>query len=99
MPSQKIVNALINAKTEKERKALLLANKKTADLRLARTLKDICQTAWSAAPSRTRKAALALKSLSQFNPTDEIKAYLLWGAGIAELTKGKLLPAQESLDA
>ncbi len=97
-PSRKIVNALINAETESERKLLLLANEKSADARLAQLLKDICQTAWSASPNRTQKAALALKSLSKFKQTDEVKALWLWGAGIAELTKGKLIAALENLE-
>ncbi len=99
MASPKILNALINAAAKSERKALL-ADQKSADaaLLLARQLKDICQTAWSAQPSRTQKAARALKSLSEFSPTDEIKAYAMWGEGIAELTKGRLVAAAENLD-
>lgn len=100
MASPKILNALISAESESERKALLSAHQNTADAALlARQLKDICQSAWSAQPSRTQKAARALKSLSKFNPTGEIKAYSLWGEGIAELTKGKLDAAAENLDA
>ena len=99
MSSQKIVDALLNAKTEKERKSILSAHQKSADAQLARILKDVCQTAWSVAPSRTQKASLALESLGRFNPLDEIEAFRRWGAGIAELTRGRLVPAQESLDA
>ena len=98
MASQKFVHALINAKTENERKKLLTINQKSADADLARILKDICQTAWSAEPSRTQKAAQALKTLSRLNPTDEIKAYQQWGAGIAELTRGRMKAALEALD-
>ncbi|HEY0459042.1 MAG TPA: CHAT domain-containing tetratricopeptide repeat protein [Pyrinomonadaceae bacterium] len=99
MPSQKLINSLINAKTEKERETLLRANEKTAGVRLAQLLKDVCQTAWSANPARTQTAARALKTLSKVKPSDEIKAYFLWGAGIAELTRGRLVAAHESLDA
>lgn len=99
MASPKILNALISVATESERKALLVAHQTYADALLARQLKDICQTAWSAQPSRTQKAARALKTLSKFNPNGEIKAYAMWGAGIAELTKGRLDAAAENLDA
>lgn len=99
MSSPKFVNALIGAKTENDRKKLLTANKKRAAAELARTLKDVCQTAWSSDPTRTQKAARALKSLNRFNPTDEIEAYQLWGAGIAELTRGRMAAAEERLDA
>ncbi|HEY8560198.1 MAG TPA: CHAT domain-containing tetratricopeptide repeat protein [Pyrinomonadaceae bacterium] len=95
----KNLNALIDARTENDRRAWLRAHRKIADARLARRLKDVCQTAWSASPNRTQKAALALKSLRRFNPIDEIEAYFLWGAGIAELTRGRLVEAEKSLAA
>ncbi len=79
---------------------------KTA-LALAWTLKDHCYAAWSSEPQRAVKAAEALRALCLAGDQGgmaasplalEIEALAMWTAGIADLTRGQMMPATQSLD-
>jgi tetratricopeptide (TPR) repeat protein len=98
MQRKELAEELIAAKTAAERARLLTANKKLADEKLARQIKDICYAAWTSTPTQAQKAANALKSLYKFNPRKDIQALLLWVSGISKITKGKLEPAIDDLD-
>ncbi len=98
MPSREIADKLISAKTKHERERILLKTARKDDLKIAHNLKDICYEVWTSAPIKAQKTALALQNLTAINPHEEIKALALWVTGIAELTKGKLEKAMETLD-
>lgn len=90
---------LIGAKGERQRKALLTANVASADIRLARALKDECYRVWTSDPAAARQVAAALSTLSSFvRSSPEIDAMQAWVAGIADITRGKLESAVTHLD-
>lgn len=98
MPSRKIAEKLILAKTKRERERILSKEPRENDLELAHELKNICYEVWTSAPVKAQKTALALANLSQINPNQEIRALAFWTAGIAALTRGKLENSIENLD-
>ncbi len=98
MPSRRIAEKLILARTKRERDSILSKTARKNDVEIARRLKDICYEVWTSEPTKAQKTALALQNLIKINPHDEIKALAFWVAGIAELTKGKFEKAVENLD-
>lgn len=98
MTHERLAEKLVSAADAAERKKLLEQNKKQANETLAAVLKEICYAAWTSEPVKAQSAALALKSLSEFNPTDEIKAFSFWVCGIARITEGRLASAVQNLD-
>ncbi len=98
MPSRRVAEKLISAKTKGERESILSKTARKNDLEIARRLKDICYEVWTSEPTKAKKTASVLQHLIKTNPHDEIKALAFWVAGIAELTKGKLEKAIENLD-
>ena len=98
MISKIVVEKLINAKTEVERKSIIENIFRKDFLGLAQALKDTYYEAWTNEPQRIRKASQAIKTLLKFSPSEEIKALSYWVSGIALLTEGKLDPAIKNLD-
>lgn len=89
---------LVSAKSAARRKSLLDENQNLANEKLALALKEICYAAWTSEPTHAQRAALALESLAEFSPTDEIKAFSFWVGGIARISQGKLDAAVENLN-
>lgn len=98
MPYKDLAEKLINAKNASERKQLLVKNKKFADVKLAHAIKDTYYKSWTNEPKKVRNAALALKTLWQIKPSEEISAMQNWVEGIACLTNGKIENAVKFLD-
>jgi tetratricopeptide (TPR) repeat protein len=98
MPSRKIAEKLISAKTGREREKILSNAARENDIKLAHELKNICYEVWTSEPTKAQKTALALKDLAKKSAPEEIRALAFWVAGIAELTKGKLESSISSLD-
>ena len=98
MDRQQLAQKLIHAKNAAERKRLLEKHSSSADTKLAHALKDTYYTSWTDEPKLVRNAALALKSLLQLKPDEEISALKIWVEGIAFLTRGKIEEAINSLD-
>ena len=98
MTYDELAEKLVSAKSEAKRKLLLRENNNQADETLAQALKEICYAAWTSEPTVAQRAAVALESLAEFNPTEEIKAFSFWICGIARITEGKLDSAVENLD-
>lgn len=84
-----LAKRLINAATARERRALLAANNRLADVRLAEEIRDVCYAVWTVEPAEARRAATALKSLSTINDAKEIRAFSFWVDGVASITRGK----------
>ncbi|MEJ7849414.1 MAG: CHAT domain-containing protein [Pyrinomonadaceae bacterium] len=97
MNRQELAENLLLAESRKERRTQLEMHREIADVKLAVIIKDLCQSAMTADPSRASKAALALGSLFKFNPEREIEAISLWVSGLADLTKGRLQSAVSHL--
>jgi tetratricopeptide (TPR) repeat protein len=93
-----LTKTLAGAKTGTERDRVLADNARLADEKLALALKELCYATWTSEPTMAQKAAAALKSLYKFNPAENIRPFLLWVSGIADLTRGKLEPAIQNLD-
>ena len=95
---QKLAEKLIEAKNIQEHK-FLLQNFADADfLELTKTVKEISYLYWTSEPTKAQSAARVLQNIHQINPQFEIKAYLEWITGIAEITRGKLISAEKSVD-
>ena len=90
MKRSTLATRLIEARGNNERKKLLAENRKLADVRLARVLKNECYRVWTSAPAQARRVADALKTLASFSPSDETDAMRYWVEGIAAITRGKL---------
>src|SRR5688500_17361319 len=93
-----LAKRLIKAATAKERRALLAANKRLADVRLAEEIRKTCYAAWTVDPAEARRAAAALKILSKANERSEIRALAFWVDGVAEITRGKFEAAIASFE-
>ena len=98
MKRSTLASRLVEAPSIKQRKKLLLENRALADARLARELKDECYRVWTSAPAKAQRAAAALGTLAQFDPSDETRGMRSWVAGIANITRGKLDDAIADLD-
>jgi len=98
MRRRDLAKQLVSAKSDAERRQLLTSHKKSADISLAREIKDICYASWTTEPVIARNAAAALRALHRTNRDLEIEAIASWIAGIAEVTKGKFEQAIENLD-
>ena len=90
---------LILAATTRERTRLLSNNSRLADADLARGIKEICYSAWTAEPTKARRAERAINALSHFVEDREIDAYAAWVSGISDITKGRLESAADNLQA
>lgn len=99
MNQAELTKKLAAAKTAAERDRLLADNKRLADEKLALALKELCYETWTSEPTMAQRAAAALKSLYKFNPAANIRPFLLWVSGIANLTRGKLESAIGNLNA
>lgn len=73
-----------------EREALLRENSALADVELAYALKEICYEAFTIEPTRSVRAASALKALAKRNEEEEILALADWVGAIAALVKGQM---------
>jgi tetratricopeptide (TPR) repeat protein len=93
-----LAKRLISAANEGERTRLLKRNRHLANVRLADEIRKACYAAWTIDPAKTRRAALAAKSLANLNKADEIRAIALWVVGISEITKAKFESAVANLD-
>lgn len=93
-----LAEKMVSASSETERKTLLAANRQQANVKLALKLKDICYAAWTVEPTKAQRAAQALKTLGKINSDEEISALSFWVAGIAEITRGKLVAAVKNLE-
>ncbi|HVE59248.1 MAG TPA: CHAT domain-containing protein [Pyrinomonadaceae bacterium] len=98
MPSRKIAERLISAKTSREREKILSNAVRSGDLEIAHELKNICYEVWTSEPKKAQKTASVLLHLCRINPHREIAALAFWVAGIAELTRGKFEKTVENLD-
>ena len=98
MSSRKIADRLISAGTSRERTQILSKTAAEKHLEIAHELKNICYEVWTSEPTKARKAARALEALSKINPHRQIRAFALWVAGIAELTRGRLEDSIARLD-
>jgi len=98
MPSRKIAERLISAKTTREREKILSKEARANDLKIAHELKNICYEIWSSEPKKAQQTASALQNLVKINPHQEIAALAFWVLGIAELTKGNFEKTVENLD-
>jgi CHAT domain-containing protein len=99
MNRAELTKKLAGAKSAAERDRLLADNTRLADEKLALDLKELCYATWASEPTMAQRAAAALKSLYKFNPAENIRPFLLWVSGIADLTKGKLESAIGNLNA
>ena len=99
MKRSTLASRLVEARSKKQRQELLLENRALADPSLARELKDECYRVWTSAPARAQRAAAALETLAEFDPSGETRGMKLWVAGIANITRGKLEDAIADLDA
>lgn len=86
-----LAEKLIEIETEAERKSLLKSIRVNDLPKLAVAVKEICYSFWTSEPAKAQISARALKSLYKFSPQEEIKAYLEWINGIAEITRGNLV--------
>jgi CHAT domain-containing protein len=98
MNLQNLAKKLVNAKTDRERDALVRKNSKEVDVEIAIALKEICYAAWTNEPTKAQRTAKAMKALLKYKPEPEIEAYAFWVYGIGELTNGKFEAAIEFLE-
>ncbi len=81
-----------------EREALLKDNSALGDVELAYALKEICYDAFTSEPTKSVRAAAALKLLAELNGEDETRALSEWVGGIAALVEGQMERAIAQLD-
>ncbi len=89
---------LIEAKTKTERERLLKNIPEKDLLELTYAVKEICYSFWTSEPTKAQSSAKALQIIYKLHPQTEIKAYLEWVSGIAEITRGNLTLAIKQLD-
>lgn len=93
-----IAKNLVAAEKASERERLLRENSDKADVDLARALKEICYAAWTNEPTLAQRASKAVRSLFKFSNNEDIRPYVFWIEGIADLTRGKLESTIKNLD-
>jgi tetratricopeptide (TPR) repeat protein len=98
MNLHKLAEKLIEAKTKSERENILKTIPETDLVKLAVAVKEICYSFWTSEPTKAQASAKTLENIYKFSPQKEIKAYSEWINGIAEITRGNLVPATERLD-
>ncbi len=98
MKRSTLATRLVDAASDRQRKELLTANRKLADERLARALKDECYRVWTSDPAAARRVAAALRVLTSYSPSNETEAMRSWVEGIAAITRGKLEDAVAHLN-
>src|ERR1051325_3678248 len=93
-----LAKRLIDARTARERAALLSTHRKIADEKLADNLRKECYAAWTTAPTRTRQAARAMRQLERERGSPQISATTRWVEGIAAITRGHFEAAAAALE-
>ena len=98
MRRRDLANQLVSASTSRERRELIQTHRTLADLRLAREIKEICYSRWTAEPIVARQASAALSILLAISPDSETAAISFWINGIAKITQSRFQQAVEKLD-
>lgn len=98
MRPRAIAEKLIKAKTLRERRRMIAGLETETARDVARELRAICYENWNSKPEKARLTALALKSLAERFPDNEILANERWNFGIAAITHGKFDEAVAALD-
>lgn len=98
MKIRSFADRLISANGKRERLKILKSAPDLELLLIARKIKAICYEVWTTAPAAARGAARALATISEIDPSVEIRALASWVSAIAELTRGRLEIAITLLD-
>lgn len=81
-----------------ERRRMLAQNPRLCDVRLAKSLAELCYEVWTSEPQKVSAIVSTLKSLNGVCGGEEIKAYLEWTKGIESLVGGELEKCLKWLD-
>lgn len=93
-----LANRLISAANQRERDLLLIENARIADVQLARKIRETCYAVWTVEPAKAQRAALAIRSMTKIDGSEETHAIASWVSGIADITKAKFESAIKFLD-
>jgi len=93
-----LAKRLIDARTSRERAALLTNHRRIADDKLGEFIRRECYAAWTSEPARTRAAATAIKQLARQVGSRPLDAATKWVEGIAAISRGRFDIAAESLE-
>ncbi len=99
MRPRSIAEKLVRTNTVRERRRIVAGLGTEFARAVARELRAICYENWTSKPEKARSTALALKTLADNFPDNEILANERWNFGIAAITRGKFDDAIEALDA
>lgn len=97
MGQGQFVEILLASRDRRSRSKLFRQPGARIDAALAGRLMDVCVENWAAQPKLSRRASKILFEISATSRDPQIKPYSLWAHGIAEMTRGRLESAVDSL--
>lgn len=93
-----LAKRLVTGKTKRERLRTLAAAD-TTPVEIARSLRDLCYSAWTSDPGSVKKVCAAVTVLADMHEDLEIRAIKAWIEGIAAITRADLEIAVTKLEA
>ena len=97
MNREKLAKKLIESSLA-ERKILLATNSAVCDVKLAKSLQNICYEVWTSEPKKVSDVVSSLNLLVKQTGNKEIEAYLEWAKAIKNLVVGNLEKCLSWLD-